>query len=156
MQIAHGIAAVGEERHALIHLQALPVERFIESSFRLFVIVSNEGEALFVAIGCDAFADDNFKPARFPVVTVAPPSSGFRATRVDIPAIDADNQRGVGLRQTFPLGNAAMGEHGLFFAQFVVECKRSPPLGNLHRLLVTVCGGVWIGVKTVSTALETC
>lgn len=83
LQVANGVAAVGEKRDALIHLQSLRSEHVVKTALRFGIEAADEPEALRLAGGGKALPDNDFEPS----VLACPVS------RVYVAAVDADDER---------------------------------------------------------------
>ncbi len=63
LEVANGVAAVGEKNQLLIHLEALRREHVIKAPLGLRIEAADKAEALRIAVCRDALANDDLEPA---------------------------------------------------------------------------------------------
>lgn len=111
-KVAYVVGAVGDEGDLPVHLHALGAERLEEAAFGFGVVGLDEPEVLGGALGRYGLAGDHLEPA----VT-----AGALLARVDVAAVEADDEGQARVGELFPLGRAAFHEGPLLGAEFVFE-----------------------------------
>src|SRR5450631_2316328 len=112
LQIAYGIAAIRQEYDLLIHLQALRFQHLVKPALRLGVVRVDERKYLRTALGLDALAGNNFKPAFSPRLLIR---------RMHIAAVQADRQGRSRRRLLRPILGTAFDELEPFVTQFTLD-----------------------------------
>lgn len=120
MEVADVIAAVGEKRDDLVHLEPLRLEHLGQPAFGFGVVARHKAKAFRVSRTGHALADDQLEPAGFAVVAVA---------SMDVAAVNADRERAIWPRQRIPVALAALNEERLLIAELTFK-----PLGHLLRV----------------------
>ena len=115
LQVAHGVAAIGEKGDLLIQLHALALEHLEETPFGLVVIRLYETKAFTGSFLWNGFAHDHFKMSLF----VIPLSN--------VTAINSDGNGRWRSRQCGPFPLASVDKGKLFFAK--------PGLGSFRHAL---------------------
>jgi hypothetical protein len=111
-QVAHVLAAVGQEHHLLVHLHPLGAQHLEQPPLRLAVVGLDEAEALGWTICGHALARDHLEPP----IPLGPLLAG-----VDVAAVQANGQGQVGPWEGVQVPLAAIGEHRLLGAELVFQ-----------------------------------
>ena len=103
-QAPDSVAAIGQERNLLVHLQSLFAQNLVQAPLRLFVEALDETEVAVVPSLGDGLADHDLE------ILLSPRAAGL--TGADIPAVNSDDDRPLGQWQLGTVLRRALDEEG--------------------------------------------
>ena len=127
-QVPDCVAAVGQERDVLIHLQALLAQHLMQASLWPVVEALDETEVTVVAVLGDGLTDHDLE------VRLAPHTTGL--TGADIAAVDSDHDRPLGQWQPSEVRRAIRDPGGSLLAKRFLHARGDTPQVVAHRLRI--------------------
>ena len=127
-QVPDRVAAVGQERDVLIHLQALLAQHLMQASLWPVVEALDETEVTVVAVLGDGLTDHDLE------VRLAPHTTGL--TGADIAAVDSDHDRPLGQWQPGEVRRAIRDPGGSLLAKRFLHARGDTPQVVAHRLRI--------------------